>query len=172
MPTKHKLSNKDLTTMTADCEVCGEKVELEKKGKGYRCKNMGRELRRQYKQRNAESRGGKSEHSLHGGSTCPLCGPVIPVPWGKGFMCPNRAKELGWKPADAIAPRCHRCDTFLISGTCPFCTPVRAPLPDDMHLGELPLTGRNESAVDGWKVIGPPLPPDSPWAKYLLDMEV
>ena len=87
-------------------------------------------------------------------------------------MCPNRAKELGWKPADAIAPRCHRCDTFLIAGVCPFCTPVRADIQDGMHVDELPLTGRNENAVDGWKVIGPPLPPDSPWAKYLLDMEV
>lgn len=171
MATQHRLSNVDLTAMTADCEVCGE-VELEKKGKrGVRCKEAGRELRRRYKQRNSPT-SGPSRHSLHGGTTCPVCGPVEPVPWGRGFMCPNRALELGWRPADAISPRCHRCDTFLIAGVCQFCTPVRADIRDGMHVDELPLTGRTESVVDDWRVIGPPIPPDSPWAKYLLDMEV
>jgi hypothetical protein len=172
MATQHTLTNRDDENLIADCEVCGKRVKTERRGKHQpRCKNAGREQRRRYKQRNVESKGGPSKHALEGGTTCPICGPVTPVPWGRGFMCPNRAKELGWKPPEEMEPRCHRCESFLIAGVCPFCTPVRAPIPDGMHVGELPLTGRNESAVPGWKVIGPPLPPDSPWAKYLEDLD-
>lgn len=171
MATQHKLTNVDTEALTADCKVCGKGIELERKDKTkVRCKNAGRELRRRYQQRHGKSVT-NSKHALKGGDVCPVCGPVTPVPWGRGYMCPNRATELGWRPPQEIEPRCHRCDAFLVAGVCPFCTPLRADLPEGMHAGEIPLTGRNESAVPGWKVLGPPLPPDSPWAKYLEDVD-
>ena len=172
MASEHRLSNSNLEAMTADCALCGEGIPLELDMGKARCKLARRETRRQYKQRNGQVNT-VSAHALGGTSICPLCGPVTPVPWGNGFMCPNRAKELGWKVPDQPNPRCHRCEGFLTNrGICLDCTPV--PLPKDLldaggsfHMGEMPLSRRIENAVPGWKTLGPPLDPGSPWAAYL-----
>lgn len=168
MATKHRLSNIDKTPMTADCEFCGEGVPIESDGdKGVRCKLAAREIRRRYKKRNSV-RQSRSKHALKGGTVCPICGPVEPVPWGRGYMCPNRAQQLGFKKG-APDPRCNLCDSFLIGGVCIYCTPWRIEIPDGFHVGELGLTARSESVVPGWRVIGPPLPEGSPWGAYLID---
>lgn len=123
---------------------------------------------RNWRKRHPHPNTGTPRHRLRGGTTCPACGPVTPVPWGRGWMCPNRLAELGWVAPDEPEPRCDACGSFLSNGVCRLCLPAATKgLPSGWHVGELALTGRPETAVPGWKVIGEPLPAGSPWAGYL-----
>lgn len=130
---KHSLTNKDKAALTADCSVCGTAVAIARNGKyGFVCREGRKAATRRYKQahpdrvREQKNRPA-SKHRLtkRDGTpdTCAVCGPVEPKPMGRGYGCPNRAVELGWKVfPEAPQPRCLLCRTFLDRmGACPKC---------------------------------------------------
>lgn|SRR5574340_566745 len=174
MRNQHRLSNIDQDALTGDCAACGRGASLVTEGRRLRCKSARQDKRRQYR-KGHRTASKVSPHALKGGTNCPKCGPVTPVPWGRGKMCPNRAKELGWTPPEIPSPRCHRCERFLTAeGVCLTCTPVTLPasMADGFHVGEMPLGRRVENAVSGWKTIGPALAPDDPWNAYLANPDM
>lgn len=134
MPTdqRHRLSEQDRANLTATCSVCGPGVEIMRKGKyGLACREGDRAAKRRYKQSHPErvrqdKRRPASRHRLakRDGSRdiCSVCGPVDPVVLGRGYGCPNRAAELGWKKfAETPAARCE-CGVYLDrAGKCPSC---------------------------------------------------
>ena len=180
----HRLSEQDREKLTATCSVCGPAVEIMRKGKyGLACREGDREAKRRYRAANpqrvrASKRRPASKHRLEkrDGSpdTCAVCGPVTPVVVGRGYGCPNRAKELGWKTfALEPQPACPICHTYLDRfGSCAKCDddlsdlddmwiPVEsrryvAPVGEGFSIQEWPseLSEEIESAVPGWKTLG------------------
>lgn len=173
---KHSLTEKDKKALVATCSVCGPGAKIRRRGKyGHACIVGDREAKRRYKQahpeRAARQSRGISSHSLarrDGTDTgCAVCGPVTPIKWRRGFMCPNRAMELGWKPDAKPAPRCETCDSWLRADNgCTFCErSALRPLPRSlerelaaagMHVEFEPtvLSDEIENAVPGWRTLG------------------
>ena len=183
-PASHGLSSRDLALMTATCSVCGPDAKIARNGKrGFVCVIGRREAQRRWKKAHPEkARANKkrppSAHRLtkRDGSPdiCKVCGPVAPVPVGRGWGCPNRAKERGFTsfPAEP-QPACPICRTYLDRfGSCAKCDddlsdlddmwiPVEsrrymAPVAEGFSIQEWPseLLDENESAVPGWKTLG------------------
>ena len=186
----HSLTEHDHAGLTAKCSVCGPATRIAKNGKyGYVCVTARREAKRRWRAAHpAKSRADKnrppSKHRLEkrDGSpdTCKICGPVTPVVIGRGWGCPNRAKEMGRTsfPAEP-QPRCPICRTYLDRfGGCAKCDDDlsdletafipnesrRAPiatLADEYERNgftiqsfEPWLNDEPESAVKGWKTLG------------------
>lgn len=181
---RHSLTNRDEAALKATCSVCGPGADILLNGqRGFVCATAKREGRARYKQahpdRAKENRRFKpSSHRLQsrkgGADICAICGPVESIAHGWGYMCPNRAKELGWKPEEAPAPLCPTCKSRHLDkmGACPLCD---EPLPDydrrrpgqewDPYdeFYEAGLSVRDdfadledeiETAVPGWKTLG------------------
>lgn len=169
--------------MVATCSVCGDRVKIRRNGRGFVCVQGNREARARYKEahpdRAKRDRAFKpSSHRLQnrkgGADICAICGPVESIAHGWGYMCPNRAAELGWKAEEAPTPLCPTCKKRHLDkmGACPLCD---EPLPDydrkrpgqewDPYdeFYEAGLSVRDEfadledeieSAVPGWKTLG------------------
>lgn len=185
----HRLTNRDEHALTATCSACGPDAAIARNGRqGWVCREGRREARRRYRAAHPErakaAAKGKSRHRLErrDGSpdVCRLCGPVTPVPMGRGWGCPKRASELGWKVfAEAPQPACLVCRTWLDRfGSCAKCDAEADVdglfIPDESRLrsrgradvsdwllngytvseGEPPLSDGNESVVPGWKTLG------------------
>lgn len=100
---RHSLSDRDPVARTATCAVCGP-VETRPAGAGWVCLNKKRANEAAWRERNPErvsaGRNKKSPHHLltqdreTRTGTCPICGPVDIVPFGRGFACATRASEL------------------------------------------------------------------------------
>lgn len=188
MSRKHRLTEKDLAALKATCSACGPSTPIAKNGRGWVCREGRREaVRRWTKNHPAKAREIRnrppSKHRLEkrDGSPdkCAVCGPVEPVVMGRGYGCPNRAKELGWKVfALEPQPACPVCRTYLDRfGSCAKCDneadvdDIWIPresrrAPDAGLVGELIANGfsfvehdsflpaGDESAVPGWKTLG------------------
>lgn len=193
----HTLTNKDVTALTADCSVCGVGVQITGNGrKRYACAEARRlsqlRFRHSHPDRVRESkRRPPSAHRLtkRDGSadTCAVCGPVEPKPMGRGYGCPNRAKELGKTQfAAAPQPRCPLCRTYLDRlGSCAKCDDDLSDLDAMFAPAESRSVRRDarlleryyedgfsildpndpylldsgyESVVDGWKTLGSDIP--------------
>jgi hypothetical protein len=186
---KHSLANKDKVALTADCSVCGPASTIVKVGNGYGCQLAVREAKRNYRKAHPERvRASKAlnpaTHKLTvktgEADTCVVCGPVEPVAWGRGWMCPTIIRERGWTVTQtAPAPKCRLCNKqWLVDGQCPACDMTFADLDSQFlplesrragHLRvaalyeemgftitetESSLPNGNESAVPGWKTLG------------------
>lgn len=141
---RHRLSDRNLESLTATCSVCGPGVKIRRNGKrSFVCLTARRQAFRRWAKahpdRAREARQFKpSDHRLEkrDGSpdTCAVCGPVEPRAWGRGWMCGNRFAELRWTSEQVEpAPRCGNCqERWLEDGECPKCDakPV-APLHPD-----------------------------------------
>jgi hypothetical protein len=137
----HRLTDRDLETRTATCAICGP-VKIQRSGNGWACGNRANAQSRKQKRANPQrDRTSKTEHVLEWQSTellsglCRECGPVDIVPWGRGYACGARAKELGRvNHQDAPQTWCRDCwaemagdpDRYrvwlLADGTCPRCS--------------------------------------------------
>lgn len=128
----HRLSEKDLEAMTATCATCGPGASIVRSRNSHVCREGRREAKRRFKQAHPErvrqdKRRPPSKHRLTGRDgepdLCAICGPVSPVVMGRGWMCPNRATELGWTQfAVTPQPKCPVCATYLDRfGACAHC---------------------------------------------------
>lgn len=187
---KHSLTNKDKPALTADCSVCGPQVPIRLNGRyGIVCVEARRQARRNYKKAHPErARAQKvgattSTHrlALRNGDpdTCAICGPVQPVAWGRGYMCPVLHAEKRWPMQAAPDPQCLLCKRYLDKyGACRNCDddfadldarfmPLEARgmrklmaqlehIPDGLSLAstESQLPADVETAVPGWKTLG------------------
>ncbi len=182
----HHLTDRDLETRTAVCSVCGP-VGVIKAGNGWTCATRhGRAARRRARLVPRSRSTGRSPHHLTDHDpesrtgTCPVCGPVSIVPWGRGWACAQRATELG-RVRQQEAPQewcqdCRAADGTLVwlptEGPCPRCgagsdlarglreledaRKAMEGLPPGFHLtgGDPYEMPEYESVVPGWKTIG------------------
>ena len=121
----HSLREKNLETMTGNCSVDGW-TAIGYNGHAYFCKKAKRESIQRSKARNPKAtQRGKQSRSKHqlSGDVCAVCGPVVPAAWGRGYMCPNRMREMGWTPQERPTSKCPVCMTHWLKadGTCPSC---------------------------------------------------
>lgn len=189
----HKLTDRNTEALTATCSDCGPSTPIARNGRAYVCREGRREATRRFRAAHPErvrqsKRRPPSKHrlTLRTGEpdTCAVCGPVTPKPMGRGFGCPNRAKEMGWNVfAEAPQPACPVCRTYLDRyGSCAKCDDDLSDL-ETAHLPaearrrttditsqfleagfsitswELPLPADEERpAVHGWKTLGSTAP--------------
>lgn len=123
----HRLTEVDKGARTANCAVCGP-TRIASKGDGrWRCATKKAEHNRRHAKahpetvrRNRMYRPSPHKLSTRDGSRtwCAKCEEVVePVAQGRGWMCPNRAKELNRKGMKAPATKCPKCLTvFLTAG--------------------------------------------------------
>lgn len=185
---KHSLTEKDPKTRRGVCSVDGE-VRIQKSGTGWVCGVKHNAAARASKARRPDrARDSSTEHVLtwHDGQTrtglCAKCGPVDVVPWGRGYACGPRAKELGRvNHQDAPQRYCDACKlldsriVWLTAGGCPRCaeTDLNALFAADAADGRL-MAGDDwaemgmhvvgladpyempelENAVPGWRTLG------------------
>jgi len=154
---KHSLTNKDKAELVADCSVCGPRVPIRLNGRyGIVCLEARRERSRSWKQRNPEkakasrAAANPSTHrlSLRNGEpdTCVVCGPVTPVKWGRGFMCPTIPAEKGWIMTDVLNVRPRPLDPTLREE-------LRA-AGSHVETSPSPLSVEIENVVPGWRTLG------------------
>ena len=115
---RHKLTDKDVENRSANCSVCGP-VKIVKVGQGYTCANRKAASHQRWAEANPDklraNRQTKSEHYLTDRDVvaltgeCAVCGPVDILPYGRGYACGNRAREL--RGAQQAAPQswCREC---------------------------------------------------------------
>lgn len=153
---RHKLTEKNFSTMTAMCSVDGL-VGLRKAGKSVRCATANSAAQKAWAQANPEkaraNRRLQSDHRLDG-ETCSVCGPVDTVPWGRGVACGNRARQLRSKQQKAVSRPCPDClalDGRRIwirgDGTCPRCTDTA------MHYEFVPPERRDIGGRLNWTLV-------------------
>lgn len=143
----HRLSEKDTGTLTATCSVCGL-VAIRKSGTGYQCAVKKAATHKSWASRNpdkaAANRQASSEHRIFDRdyvaltAKCSVCGPVDLLPYGRGYACGNRARELRSVQEDGVQRHCSTCWMessgargrrrvyLLADGTCPRCDDDRA----------------------------------------------
>ena len=190
---KHSLTNKDKVALTADCSVCGSNAPIVKNSKyGFACVVGRQEAKDRYKAAHPErvrqsKKRPPSKHRLEKRNgepdICAVCGPVTPVVMGRGWGCPNRAKELGrTKFPESPQPKCLLCGACYLDrfGACPRCDepldetkfyPAESRLARRRDIasvyeeagftiteGESFLDNSYESAVPGWKTLGSNIP--------------
>lgn len=161
---KHSLTNKDTTTLVAECSVCGAGAGIAKAGRGWVCREARREAQRTFRAAHPErvrewKRRPPSKHRLtkrDGSSdTCAICGPVEPVVVGRGYGCPNRAAERNIKVfPKAPQPKCLLCGSCYLDrfGACPKCD---EPEDDSMYLPKESRGFRRLNAVASmWEEAG------------------
>lgn len=135
---KHSLTDRDTSTMTATCSVCGP-VGIRTSGTGYQCSVKKAAAHQQWAKGNPEkaaaNRRSRSDHRLSGKDTearkavCSVCGPVALTPWGRGFACANLAASRRTVQEKAPSGFCRECqiiDDKLVwlkaDGVCPSCS--------------------------------------------------
>lgn len=190
MPTIHHLSDKDPVARSATCSVCGP-VRIGKAGRGWACSVKMKEHTRRWRAKNPnrDHGRGKNPHALESRdvparrAVCAKCGPVEIEPWARGWICSNRARQLGRVvKQETVQQHCLDCKAadgvlvWLTDGACLRCAEVHldaelAKLADDERLmadllewaeAGLHLVGPSdpyampeyESAVPGWKTLG------------------
>lgn len=140
--TIHHLVEKDPSTQTGQCSVCGL-VAIRKSGNGFMCAVKKAEAQKAWKRRNPEKvaahRRTRSEHGLFNRdyvkltAECVVCGPVGMTPWGRGYACSKLADAR--RSVQEAAPQtwCRSCWAETASsrertkvylradGTCPRC---------------------------------------------------
>lgn len=176
----HRLSDKNLEQRKAVCSICGP-VKIAKSGTGWACATKKKAHSRAWKLRHPDrDRRSTTEHVLLSRDPqnriglCAKDGSVDLVPWGRGFACGVRARQLGHvNHQSAPQQRCpdcwllHRLTVWTTDGVCPRCVdvsldgplvpPAREGLPEGFHLvgGEDPYAMPDyESAVPGWHTLG------------------
>jgi hypothetical protein len=117
----HHLESKDTEARKARCSVCGP-VRILPAGRGWVCAVKKREQKREWSRANADrvraSRQRQGAHRLscldtiNRAARCAVCGGVDIVPWGRGFTCGNRARELRKVQQEAPTPRCPTCNDW------------------------------------------------------------
>lgn len=138
--TIHHLVEKDLSTMTGNCSVCGF-VAIAKSGRGFQCDVKKKANTASWRERNPErsnaNRRRRSDHELFGRdylaltAKCVKCGPVSMTPWGRGYTCSTRANELRAVQEEKPATPCRECwlldgdRVYLVNGACPRCDDPR-----------------------------------------------
>lgn len=136
----HRLLNKDLTTMTGECSVCGF-IGVAKSGRGFMCGEKKKAVTSNWRERNPEkaaaNRRQRSDHELFRRdylkltAECAKCGPVGMTPWGRGYSCSNRASELRAVQESKPAQACRECwivdgdRVYPVGGVCPRCADGR-----------------------------------------------
>ena len=158
-------------------------MDVQPVGNRYACREARRQARLNYKIAHP-GRVGMATRSKHRLSEregtqaiCAICGPVEAVVKGRGYMCRNRAHELGWTVfEEQPAPgRCPVCRTWrLKTGECPSCVdpigvstglslmlaewgrrqPVDTWIQDDLHYAHEKPLPEYESVVPRWKTLG------------------
>lgn len=138
MNAKHSLSDRDLSTMTASCSVCGP-VGIRAAGNGYQCSVKKAAGHQSWAKANPEkaaaNRRARSDHRLSGRdpqarrAVCSVCGPVDMTPWGRGFACSKLAASRRTVQEKAPTGHCSECriiDERLVwlraDGSCPACS--------------------------------------------------
>lgn len=178
---RHHLEGKDLLTREAHCSVCGP-VRTVRGGNGWVCGSKhARNRRASDRRRVGRDRSSANRHRLewHDPDTrtglCSLDGAVEIEPWGRGWICPVRSRELGRTVPQAAPQRwCSDCmaadgvKVWLADDGCPRCAETdlaallreRRPgehLEEGLHLapgGDPYWMPEYESAVPGWRTIG------------------
>lgn len=132
----HRLTEKDTEARTGVCSVDGP-VKIRKSGTGWACAVRANAAARASKKRNpSRRRSSDAPHRLTWfdaetrTGTCPVDGAVEIVPWGGGYVCRNRATELGvTNPQAEVQRHCKDCvsddHTFMwldADGNCPRCS--------------------------------------------------
>ena len=187
---RHSLSGVDREAMVAYCSACTAVVSVQRSGNGLTCREANRQAKARWKASHptrhlADRKRPRSAHRLSDRvgemATCAVCGPVTAIRKGRGWMCKNRADELGWSADEEIAPRCADCLSWLTrEGECPSCDDrmgtdlaygllvmehayrFATPVAETEFLerdGPLVLTDEDEFAVPGWETLGS----DEPW---------
>lgn len=92
---------------------------MRKNGKYWTCATKRREVSDRWAKKNPDrvyaNRHTVSEHHLTQFDAkamigeCPICGSVPIVPWGRGYACAVRAKELRSVQEESIQRRCWKC---------------------------------------------------------------
>lgn len=186
---KHSLTEKDVDARTGVCSIDGA-VKIQRSGNGWTCGVRANAQSRKQKAADPHrDRTSKTEHVLEwkDGETrtgvCRKCGPVSIVPYGRGWACGPRAKELGRvNHQDAPQTYCDACkllDHDIVwlrsDGSCPRCSQTdlnamfaadeadRRLMADGDYQSGFSVTGPwadpyempdLESAVPGWKTLG------------------
>lgn len=138
--TIHSLVEKDPSTMTGNCSVCGF-VGIAKAGRGFMCGEKKKAAQRAWREKNpAKSqadRRRRSDHELFDRdyvkltAKCVQCGPVSMTPWGRGYACATRAAELRTTQETQPVQACRECwiidgsRVFPVNGVCPRCADPR-----------------------------------------------
>src|SRR5690348_10236094 len=101
--TRHSLTNKDASTLTADCSVCGF-VAIRKAGNGFQCAIKKAQSHKAWVKANPQkataNRRLRSTHELFDRdyakltAKCRVCGPVDMVMYGAGYACGVNARTL------------------------------------------------------------------------------
>ena len=137
--TRHTLTLKDVEARTATCSQCGP-VQIAKSGRGWMCALKKKGVTRLWAASNPEAakanRSSSSPHRLlgkrvrDGFGLCPLCGDIDIVPYGRGWICGNRARELRAVQQETPLRGCIDCRSYsVVAGTnrCVSCTVINTP---------------------------------------------
>lgn len=134
---RHRLTEKDVETLTANCSVCGF-VAIRKSGTGYQCAIKKAQSHSTWASANPEkaavNRRHRSEHLLTNKdrdnmtARCQKCGDVKLVPWGRGVVCGNLAairRNVQEASSQGACRECWIIDGSKVwlsaDGTCPAC---------------------------------------------------
>jgi hypothetical protein len=138
---RHRLADKDESTLTGNCSVCGF-VAIRKSGGGYQCAIKKAESHRAWAKANpakaAANRRLRSEHELFNQdyvaqtAGCTACGELVDiVMWGAGYACGVNARRLrSVQQTSTVGTRCRECTIIdgpasaprlLADGSCPRC---------------------------------------------------
>lgn len=133
----HRLTNKDASTLTGECSVCGL-VAIRKAGNGFQCATKMSQRHKAWVSANpdkaAENRRHRSDHVLTAKdrqnmtAVCGKCGDVKLVPWGRGVICGNLAATRRTVQEASSQGTCRECwiiDERKVwlgaNGVCPAC---------------------------------------------------
>src|SRR5512139_3984848 len=119
---RHSLSEKDTEARKATCSICGP-VRIGKAGTGWVCATKQKEHTANWRARHPERDHGRgaNPHQLtervvaDRTARCVKCGPVAIEPWARGWICSNRAKELG-RVVQQEKPQAHCRDCMAADG--------------------------------------------------------
>ena len=138
---RHRLTNRDETTLTAECSVCGF-VSIRRAGNGFQCSVKKAESHRTWAKANpqkaSDNRRLKSDHSLLNRdyksltARCSKCDQTVDlIMYGAGYACGVRARELrSVQQATNVGGRCRECviidgpanaPRLRADGSCPRC---------------------------------------------------
>lgn len=134
---RHRLTNKNLSTLTGECSVCGL-VAIRKSGTGFQCAVKKSQSKRDWAKANPEAaaanRRQRSSHVLsqrdreNMTAECGKCGPVKLVPWGRGVICGNLAASRRSVQEKSSRGTCRECWVIeerkvwlAADGSCPAC---------------------------------------------------
>lgn len=142
---RHRLTNRDESTLTAECSVCGF-VSMRKAGNGFMCAVKKADAQKAWASKSpakaAANRRQRSDHTLFNRdytrltADCSACQTEVDlVMYGAGYACGVRARELRTvQQATMAGQRCRECAIIdgpakaprvRADGTCPRCEDPR-----------------------------------------------